>query len=262
MELRERVAFVTGGAQGIGAATARALSRRGALVAIGDVQEDRARELAESLPGEGLAIAMDVRDRAAVGAAVAAAVERFGFLDLLVNNAGVGEPRTIDELDEETWQRTLDVNLTGPFRMVKAALPELRRRRGHIVTVASMAARVWAPTLGHYSASKAGVAAFNETLRVELRREGIEITTVYLGTVDTPLLAAGLEDSALTDRMRLNVERARRLGLSPLVAVDDVGEAIAAAVEKRRRSVILPGRAKLPFYAGAPIQHVIERTAW
>lgn len=261
MELRERVAFVTGGAQGIGAATAAALARRGARIAVGDLQGNKARRLAESLPTEALAVAMDVRDRDSVEAAVAATAEHLGGLDLLVNNAGIGVPRTIDQLDEETWQRTLDVNLTGPFRMVKAALPELRRRGGHIATVASMAARVWTPLLGHYSASKAGVAAFNETLRVELRHEGIGITTVYLGTVDTPLLAAGLEDAAITDRMRRNVERARRLGLSPLVSAADAGEAIAEGIARGRRAVIVPARARLPFHLGAPFQYLIERTA-
>lgn len=262
MELRDRVCLITGGAQGIGAATAEALARRGARIAVGDLQEEKAAELAESLPTDAFAVGMDVRACDSVDAAVAATVDRFGGLDVVVNNAGVGVPRTIDQLDEETWQRTLDVNLTGPFRMVKAALPELRRRRGHIVTVASMAARVWTPLLGHYSASKAGVAAFSETLRVELRRDGIGITTVYLGTIDTPLLAAGLEDASVTERMRLNVERARRLGLSPLVTAEDAGEAIAQGIVRGRRAIILPARAKLPFYVGGPFQRLIERTAW
>lgn len=261
-DLRDRVALITGGAQGIGAATAQALARRGARVAVGDLQDEKAQELAESLATDTLAVRMDVRDRGSVEAAVAATVERFGGLDVLVNNAGVGAPRTIDQLDEETWQRTLDVNLTGPFRVVKAALPELRRQRGHVVTVASMAARVWTPLLAHYSATKAGVAAFNETLRVELRRDAIGVTTVYFGTIDTPLLATGLEDSSVTERMRANVNRARRLGLSPLVSADHAGEAIVRGIERRRRAVIVPARAKLPFYIGAPFQRLIERTTW
>jgi NAD(P)-dependent dehydrogenase (short-subunit alcohol dehydrogenase family) len=262
VKLDGRVCLITGGAQGIGAATARALAARGARVVVGDLQEDKARELVLELPGEALAVDLDVRDSGSAQAAVGAAVEHFGALDVLLNNAGIGVPRAIDELDEETWQQTLDVNLTGPFRMVKAALPELRRRRGHVVTVASMAARVWTPLLGHYSATKAGVAAFNETLRVELGRDGVGITTVYFGTIDTPLLAGGLDDAAVTDRMKLNIARARRLGMSPLVGADAAGEAIARGIERDRRAVIVPGRAKLAFYAAAPFQRLIERTAW
>jgi NAD(P)-dependent dehydrogenase (short-subunit alcohol dehydrogenase family) len=262
LQLRDRVCLITGGAQGIGAATAQALTKRGARVVLADLQEHRARTLAESLTEDAIAVRTDVREPASVQAAVAAAVERFGRLDILVNNAGIGVPRTIDQLDEDSWQRTLDVNLSGPFRLVKAALPELRRRRGHIVTVASMAARVWTPLLAHYSATKAGIAAFSETMRVELRRDGIRITTVYFGTIDTPLLATGLDDASVTDRMRFNVERARRLGLSPLVTADQAGEAIARGIERERRAVIVPARAKLPFYVGAPFQRLIERTAW
>ena len=261
-ELRHRVALITGGAQGIGAATARALARRGARVAVCDVQDQKAQDLAATLATDALAVRMDVRDRGSVEAAVAATIERFGRLDLLVNNAGVGIPRTIDQLDDGTWQRTLDVNLTGPFRVVQAALPELRRQRGHIVTVASMAARVWTPLLAHYSATKAGVAAFNETLRVKLRRDAISVTTVYFGTVDTPLLATGLDDASVTARMRANVDRARRLGLSPLVSADRAGEAIARGIERERRAVIVPARARLPFYLGAPFQRLIERAPW
>lgn len=262
MELRSKVCLVTGAAQGIGAATAGALARRGASVVIADLQEDKARKMAESLPGEAAAVRLDVRDTGSAHAAVAEAVERFGRLDVLVNNAGIGAPRSIDALDEETWQNTLDVNLTGPFRMVKASLEELRGNRGHVATVASMAARVWTPMLGHYSATKAGVAAFNETLRVELRRDGIGITTVYFGTIDTPLLAGGLRDEAVSERMRRRVEHARRVGLSPLVPVDAAGEAIAAGIERGRRTVVVPGRARLPFHAPGPFQRLIERTAW
>lgn len=262
MQLEDRIALITGAAQGIGAATARALASRGARIVIADLQDEPAKQLAASLPTEALAVHMDVRDRGSVEAAVTAAIERFGSLDVLVNNAGIGVPRTIDQLDEETWQRTLEVNLTGPFRVVKAALPELRRSRGRIVTVASMAARVWTPMLGHYSATKAGVAAFNETLRVELRRDGIGITTVYLGTIDTPLLAAGLADGSVTERMRLNVARARRLGLSPLITAERVGEGIAEGIARERRTVIVPARARLPFHAGTPFQRLIERIAW
>lgn len=262
MNLGGRVCLVTGGAQGIGAATAQALARRGAHLVIADVQAAKAEEVAANLGGEATAVEMDVREQRQVEAAIAAAIDTFGSLDVVVNNAGIGIPRTIDGLDEDVWQRTIDVNLTGPFRVVKTALPHLRESRGHVATVASMAARVWTPLLAHYSASKAGVAAFSETLRLELSRDGIGITTVYFGTISTPMLDTGLVDAAVPDSMRRNIERAKRLGLSPLVSVDRAAEAIAAGIEHERRAVVVPRRALLPFWVGGPFQRLIERTSW
>lgn len=178
-----------------------------------------------------------------------------------MNNAGIGAPRSIDDQGVETWQRTIDVNLTAPFRLVKATLVDLRASRGQIVTVASMAARIHPSLLGHYSASKAGVAAFTETLRVELARDGIAVTTVYFGTIDTPLLAGGLADPLIGDRLRRRVALARRLGVSPLVSAEAAGEAIATAIDRRRRHVVLPRRAVLAFYAQAPFQRLVARAA-
>jgi len=255
-----KVCLITGAAQGIGAATATALAARGARLALCDLKADAVGDLAERLPGDHLAAGLDVLDDDAVGSFLEKVRSRSGRIGVLVNNAGIGAPRSVDDLDVETWQKTLDVNLTAPFRLVKATLDDLRATRGQIATVASMAARIHPSLLGHYSATKAGVAAFAETLRVELACDGIGVTTVYFGTIDTPLLANGLADPLVTDRMRKRVETARRLGVSPLVRVESAGEAIAAAIEHRRRHVILPRRARLAFYAQAPFQRLVART--
>ena len=259
MNLERRACLITGAAQGIGAATAEALARRGARLVLADVQADRVREVAERLPTEAIGIEMDVRDQDAVDAGVATAAEHFGGLDVLVNNAGVGLARSVPDLDDELWQLTIDVNLTGPYRLVKAALPELRRSRGHIATVASMAARQWVPRLAHYSATKAGVAAFSETLRIELADDGIGITTVYFGTIDTPMVQRGVTSPDITPQMRRNLEVGRKLGFAPLVPVERAGEAIARGIEEGRRAVFVPRRSWLMFHLSTPIQRVFER---
>ncbi len=259
MDLRGRVCLITGAAQGIGEATARALSRRGAQLVLADLRLDRLE--AQQGMSDALRLEMDVRDVAAIEAGVARAVERFGALDVVVNNAGVGIPRDIHDLDEEVWNLTIDVNLNGPYRVVKAALPHLQRSRGHIATVASMAARLQTPLLGHYSASKAGVAAFSETLRIELRPDGIGITTVYFGTIDTPMVARALADPATPQSQQEMLARGRRLGITPLVPVARAGEAIAAGIERERRAVVLPRRWRPIFHLPAPMQRLIERTS-
>ncbi|MGB3951911.1 MAG: SDR family oxidoreductase, partial [Solirubrobacterales bacterium] len=227
-----------------------------------DLQGDAVGALAASLPAETLAIKADICDDAQVEAMIAEALERFGAIDVLINNAGIGKPRTVEQLDIETWRQTLEVNLTAPFRLTKALMPELTRRRGHIVTVASMAARILIPMLPHYSASKAGVAAFSETLRSELKPLGVGVTTVYFGTIDTPLLATGIADAAVGDRALKNMALARRLGASPLLSAETAGESIVRAIEKNRRRVIRPRRAAGVFHLPAPFQRVAERVRW
>jgi len=260
MEVRDRVCLVTGAAQGIGQATAEALARRGGRVVVADIQFEKAEQVAAGLPATAMAVHLDVTDGESIQAALAEVAARFGDVAVLVNNAGIGEGHLVEHLDEEVWQRTLDVNLTGPFRMVQATLPQLKRTRGHVATVASLAARIWSPLLGHYSATKAGVAAFSETLRIELKPHGIGVTTVYFGTIDTPLLNAGIADPKVAGVLQV-LERARRLGLSPLVSAHDAGEAIARGIELDKPAVVKPRRGFPLYWVNMPFQRLIGRVS-
>jgi NAD(P)-dependent dehydrogenase (short-subunit alcohol dehydrogenase family) len=257
VELTGRACLVTGAAQGIGAAIATALTSRGARVLLGDVQDEKGRAVAEGLPGA-LATHLDVTDPESVASAVELAATRLGGLDVLVNNAGIGAPRGIDELDEETWRRTLETNLSGPYRTTRAALPHLRASRGRVVNVSSLSAHAWTPLLAHYSASKAGVMALSETLRIELARDGVGVTTVYFGWIDTPLLTAGTDDPRITPGLRRSMRRAQRLHIAPMRTPAQAAAAVVRGIEQERRAVFEPRRVALAHVLGTTLQRILE----
>jgi NAD(P)-dependent dehydrogenase (short-subunit alcohol dehydrogenase family) len=190
--LAGRVALVTGAASGLGAATARVLASAGMRVVVADVREDPSRGVAESIESDGgqaLGVALDVRDSASAESAVRAAVEQFGSLDVLVNNAGTDVTKPFEEMTAEEFDRVLQVNLHGPAVMTRAALPALRRGRSpHIVNVASTAAkRAW-PNASAYHASKWGLMGLSHALHAELRPDGIKVTAVVAGGMRTPFI--------------------------------------------------------------------------
>ncbi len=187
-----RVALVTGGARGLGAAIAEAFLAGGMSVVIADVMADAAEERAIALDREGrhaLGIRLDVRDDESARAAVAAAVARFGRLDVLVNNAGIDETAAFEEIAPERFDAILDVNLRGPVNMSRAALPALRASgRGTIVNIVSTASkRAW-PNASAYHASKWGLLGFSHALHTEARGYGVRVTAVIAGGMRTPFL--------------------------------------------------------------------------
>jgi NADP-dependent 3-hydroxy acid dehydrogenase YdfG len=184
-----RTALVTGASRGIGRATARALAGAGARVALLARSADALRREADALGGGALALACDLRDDAAVRAAAARATDVFGGApDVLVNNAGAFAVAPIAETPTADFVASLEANLVGPFRLVRALLPAmLARGSGHVVTVGSIADRNTFPGNGAYAAGKYGLRAFHEVLRAELRGTGVRASLVSPGPVDTPL---------------------------------------------------------------------------
>ncbi|HEX7127414.1 MAG TPA: SDR family oxidoreductase [Thermodesulfobacteriota bacterium] len=187
-----RVALVTGGARGLGAAVCESLAEAGAIVVVTDVAEPPARAEAariEAVGGRAVAAPMDVRDERQVASTIGDVVSRFGRLDVLVNNAGVDLTVPVSEMPVAEWDRILAVNLRGPFVAAKAALEAMRReRRGHIVNVVSTAAkRAWANAAA-YHASKWGLLGFSHALHVEARADGVKVTAVVAGGMRTPFL--------------------------------------------------------------------------
>jgi NAD(P)-dependent dehydrogenase (short-subunit alcohol dehydrogenase family) len=186
------VAIVTGGTRGIGFAVAQALLARGDSVAFTGTTDDavlRAEKALAATTGGATSVmgeVCDVRDRASVHRAMAAVVQRFGGLDVLVNNAGVGGGAPIAELGEADWHRLIDTNLTGVFHCCQAAIPHLRARRGGwIVNVSSLAGKNPFAGGAAYCATKAGLDAFSESLMQELRYDGIRVSHVCPGSVAT-----------------------------------------------------------------------------
>jgi NAD(P)-dependent dehydrogenase (short-subunit alcohol dehydrogenase family) len=219
------VALVTGGGSGIGLATARLLAAEGARVAALDLDPSAAiQPVAGAEPL--LPLVADVADEASVAAAVAAVVRRWGGLDVLVNNAGIGSIGTVEDNPYDEWRRVLEVNLLGVVRTTRAALPHLRRSaHAAVVNTCSIAATAGLPDRALYSASKGAVLALTRAMAADHVREGIRVNCVNPGTVDTPwvqrLLAAAPDAEA-----ELAALRARQ-PLGRLVSADEVAAAIA-----------------------------------
>lgn len=192
-----RVVLVTGGARGLGAAIARAVAREGAIAAVADIREEQAQTLAAELAAEGLragALAMDVTDEASVAAGLDTVRASHGRIDVVVNNAGIDLTLPIEEIDSARWLRVLHTNLYGPFLVARLALPQLRERRGHIVNVASTAAkRAW-PNASAYHASKWGLLGLSHALHAELRAHGVRVTALVAGGMRTPFLLERFPD--------------------------------------------------------------------
>ena len=197
------IALVTGGTRGIGFAVAQALLARGDAVVVTGTSDESAQRAEKALAAEAndatrvMGVTCDVRDRAAVQRAVATVVQRFGGLDVLVNNAGVGVGAPISALAEEEWHRLIDTNLTGIFHCCQAAIEPLKARGGGwIVNVSSLAGKNPFAGGAAYCATKAGVDAFSEALMQELRYDGIRVSYVCPGSVATGFSGRAPESGA------------------------------------------------------------------
>ncbi len=246
--LKEKVVFITGASSGIGAAAARAYAKAGAKVVCAARRTDRLEELVRELERKGheaLAVPCDVRDEKSVRAAVDQAVRRFGGIDVLVNNAGVGLYGQIAELTAEKLHENFDINVYGVLRCVQAALPHLRRRGGgQIVNVSSVLGHRALPGMGGYCASKFALNALTESMRTELKAEKIDVILISPGITETEF-----RQSAMTTTGK----RESRAPSKPMTA-EEVADAMVKASRKRQREVILTlsGRAMVEINRFAP----------
>ncbi|MCR2800202.1 SDR family oxidoreductase [Microbacterium sp. zg-Y818] len=216
------VAIVTGGASGIGAAIAARLHANGARIAILDRDPSGADE-------RFAAFSADVSDRASVDRAVAAVAERFGRIDIVVNNAGIGAVGDITANDDDEWARVLSVNVTGIARVMSAALPWLRRSPAAAVcNTASIASTAGLPQRALYSASKGAVSALTRAMAADHLREGIRVNAVNPGTADTPWVERLLGQAADPQAERAALEARQPHGR--LVSPEEVAAAVAYLV--------------------------------
>ncbi len=187
--LNSRVALITGGSKGIGFGVAEALLNIGMNVAITSRSEDSAIEAAKQLskPGRGkvLGLVADVRNYASMDNAVKVIIEKWGHLDLLVANAGIGHFGSVEELSIEKWQQTIDTNLNGVFYSIKAAVEALKDSQGYIITISSLAGTNFFEGGAAYNASKFAVTGMTQAIMLDLRKYGIKVSTIMPGSVAT-----------------------------------------------------------------------------
>jgi NAD(P)-dependent dehydrogenase (short-subunit alcohol dehydrogenase family) len=210
-------ALVTGGASGIGRATALALAREGARVLVADCDGAGAEAVAKEIAAAGgvaRARQTDVTQPAAVEAMVRAAVDAFGRLDCAVNNAGVtGTPAGLHDVPFDVWERTIAVNLTGVFLCLQQELRAMRAQKGgSIVNMSSGAGAIGTPALAPYAASKHGVLGLTKTAALENAREGIRVNAICPGSTDTPLLGGFMSSSEAARKLILASTPCGRLG--------------------------------------------------
>jgi len=228
------VAVITGGASGIGLATARALHAQGAHVVLADINADGLRAATETVRGEAAdsaaqvaTVATDVTDDAQVRALMQAALELTGRIDLLVASAGIGRGGRIEDLSSADMRQMLNVNVMGAYNCVQAVVPTMRAQGGgQIVLLSSVAGKLGVPTLSGYCASKWAVRGFSGAMRAELFGTGIGITTVYPAWVDTPMVQQATEQSG-------------GLEIEVLLKPEQVADEILQAAKEGKRDLTL-----------------------
>ena len=255
-ELTDKVFLITGGARGIGLATARIALERGARVALVDLDPEAAREAAAVL-GEGAAgFGADVTDREGIAAGLKEVVGRFGRIDVVVANAGVTPPKTTTRaLDRGTWEKVVDVNVLGVYRTVLAGLPEIVLNRGQVAIIASSYSHVNGVLNSSYAVSKSAVEAFARGLSVELAAHGAGVTTAFFGYVDTGLIGKAF-DEPMADRFRREVAPSF---MTRPIPVERAAEALVDGIAARRATVIEPGRWRIPYYLRGLLMPLTDR---
>jgi NAD(P)-dependent dehydrogenase (short-subunit alcohol dehydrogenase family) len=235
-DLNGKVALVTGAARGIGYECARQMQMRGAAVAVVDLDPEQAREAAERIGERALGVGADVTDQGAMMAAVAEAVERFGGLDVVVANAGIAPKRmaTVRGMGAEEWERVFEVDMLGVWRTVRAALPQIVERRGHVVVTSSAYAFVNGVLNSPYAVAKSGVESLGRSLRAELMPLGASASVAYFGWVDTRMVQDAFEANG--GRMEENLPEFLRKRIHP----DEAAAAVVRGIEERSPRIFAP----------------------
>jgi NAD(P)-dependent dehydrogenase (short-subunit alcohol dehydrogenase family) len=235
-DLNGKVALVTGAARGIGYETARQMHLRGGSVTVLDIDAAEAREAAERIGPRAIGLATDVTDHSAVMQSVAETVERFGGLDVVVANAGIAQKRmaTVRGIGVEEWERVFEVDMLGVWRTVRAALPQVVERRGHIVVTSSVYAFVNGMLNSPYAVAKSGVESLGRSLRAELTPLGASASVAYFGWVDTKMVQDAVEVNG--DRMQQNLPEFLRKRITP----DQAGAAVVRGIEERAPRIFAP----------------------
>jgi NAD(P)-dependent dehydrogenase (short-subunit alcohol dehydrogenase family) len=256
-ELRGRTVFVTGAARGIGAETARRAAAAGANVALVGLEPEELARVAAQCGANAAPFECDVTDWQALERAVEGTVERFGGIDVVMANAGISPAGMVRSIDPAAFEKTIEINLLGVWRTVRSCLPQVIKRDGYVLMTASLAAALHAPGMAAYAASKAGVEAFANVLRTEVKRLGVDVGVAYFGFIDTDMVRGADTHPAL--------QALRNDSLGPfgrVHPVSSVGRAVIAGMERRSRWVTVPGWVRAMLLLRPLIQPLAERGAY
>jgi len=256
-DLRGKTVFITGAARGIGAETARRAAAAGANVALVGLEPEELQRVTAQCGSNAAAFECDVTDWDALERAVQGTLDRFGGIDVVMANAGISAAGMTRSIDPRAFEKTLEINLFGVWRTVRTALPHVIERKGYVLLTASLAAAMHAPGMAPYAASKAGVEAFGDSLRAELKRLGVDVGVAYFGFIDTDMVRGAETHPAL---QTLRSERLGRLGKT--YPVSAVGKAVVEGMQKRSRWVVVPGWARVLIWLGRLIQPLTERVSY
>ena len=254
MELSGRTVLLTGAAGGIGAATARELAAAGCRLVLVDIDEERLDAIGTELGEQVMAVRADVTDLAQLEAAVAAGRSRFGPVSVVIANAAIDAIAPIATIDPATFDRVVAVNLTGTFRTIRAALSDVVAERGHALLVNSLGSIMPALYQSAYAASKAGISALADSLRVELRDSGATVGQIYFGAVDTHHFRTGMAHPLMQRANR----RIPASFLKPAPAAE-AAVAIRTSITRRTRTVAFPRSNRPLLWAPQLIRPLIER---
>lgn len=233
-----KVAFITGGARGVGAEVATRLHAAGAKLVLTDLDDAPLKEFAADLGDDRVAtVVADVRDLAAMQAAVDEAVARFGGIDIVMANAGIATYGSVLQVDPGAFKTLMDVNVVGVFHTVRAALPSVIERRGYVLIVSSLAAYAASPGLAPYNAAKAAVEHFANALRTEVAHLGVDVGSAHMSWIDTPLVRDSKDDLPTFREMLSKLPAP----LNKTTSVEQCGEAFVKGIEGRKRQINCPG---------------------
>lgn len=260
MDLKDRVVIVTGASEGIGQALARLFAAQGAKLVLAARSEEKLNGLARSLGEENtLVVPTDVTQFDQVDRLVARAAEHFGGIDILVNNAGLGLYGSVEETKWENLRWLWEVNFFGAVRAIQAALPHLRRRRGAVVNISSVAGKLSLPFMGAYCATKFALNALSNSLRMELAGTGVRVLVICPGRVQTQFHSSAFRESS-------NLPGVFREGTGGGISSQQVARATLRALRRGKREVILPWKLRLavgfrtlaPALADAILRRVVR----
>lgn len=253
--LKGKVIAFTGSTGGLGLASARALQAKGAKLALMDMDPTALERQVIELggPDHAMGFQIDVCSMESVKQAMQDAVNYFGKIDVVVAGAGIGAPTSFEHMAPEIFERTVDINLNGVFRTFQAALPFVKQTNGYLLAISSMAAFVHSPLNAQYTASKAGVWAMCDSLRVEMQHAGVGVGTFHPTFFETPMMA-NVEGQPCSELVWKG-----HTGIWKFAELDDVVSALVDCVEKRRDMVTVPSSNALVANAPGLVRKFIER---